>query len=185
MRKALGTARLALSAAAFLAAPHVVAQEANTVRASVLWNPIAHGYAVDYERMVAKNVSVGARYAHFKYDWDDDSTYREEGTVKGFDVTGRYYIAGEGFKGFYVGAALGRYKSDWTWTDPPGSGKGSSNLWHYGATVGYKYFFNRNFYVDGFAIAGTWAGGGKDDSGSKETELGAYVGIGAGLGVTF
>ena len=127
------------------------------------------------------------RYASFGYDYKDDP-YREEGDVKGFDVTGRYYFSGDGIKGLYAGAAVGRYKSDWDWTDPsstPKAGSGSTNSWHYGGMVGYKYLFTRNFFVDGFVAAGTWAGSGKDNTGTKESELGAYVAVGAGLGVQF
>ena len=179
--------QLLLGAAGLALASSAVAQDANTVRASAIWNPVATGYAIEYERLLGKSVSIGLRYASFNYEWKDEP-YVEEGDTKGFDLTGRYYFSGEGFKGLYIGAAIGSYKSDWTWREPgstPAAGSGSTSSIHYGGTVGYKYFFSRNFYVDGFAIFGTWAGSGKDNTGTKESELGAYVGVGAGLGVTF
>ena len=176
--------QLLLGAAGLALVSSAVAQDANTVRASAILNPVATGYAIEYERLLGKGVSVGLRYASFSYEWKDEP-YVEKGDTKGFDITGRYYFSGEGFKGLYLGAAVGRYKSDWDWTENNLRGSGSTDSWHYGATVGYKYFFARNFYVDGFAIAGTWAGSGKDNTGTKESELGAYVGVGAGLGVTF
>ena len=179
--------QLLLGAAGVMLASSALAQDANSIRAAVLWNPIATGASIEYERSIHKNVSIGVGYTSLSYDYTDDP-YREEGDVKGFAVTGRYYFSGDGFKGLYAGASVGRYKSDWEWRQPgsaPAAGSGSTNLWNYGGTVGYKYFFARNFYVDGFAIVGTWAGGRTDNTGTKETELGAYVGVGVGLGVTF
>ena len=176
--------QLLLGAAGAMLASSAFAQNANSVSASFIANPIATGFAVDYERLLGRNITVGARYASFSYDYKDDP-YREEGDVKGFDVTGRYYIANEGIKGFYVGAALGRYKSDWDWTENASRGSGSTNSWHYGGMVGYKHLFTRSFFIDGFAAVGTWAGSGKDNTGTKESELGAYVAIGAGVGFQF
>lgn len=182
MRK---TARqLLLGAAGAVLASSALAQNANSIGASVIVNPIATGFAVEYERLLGKSVTVGLRYASFSYDYKDEP-YREEGDVKGFDVTGRYYFSGDGIKGLYVGAALGRYKSDWDWTENAARGSGSTNSWHYGGMVGYKFLFTRNFFADVFAAVGTWAGSGKDNSGTKESELGAYVAAGAGLGLTF
>ena len=173
----LGTAGAMLASSAF-------AQNANSIGASVIVNPIATGFAVEYERLLGKSVSVGLRYASFSYDYKDDP-YREEGDVKGFDVTGRYYISNEGLKGFYVGAAIGRYKSDWDWTENAARGSGSTNSWHYGGMVGYKYQFAKNFHADVFFAAGTWAGSGKDNTGTKESELGAYAAVGGGVGFQF
>src|SRR5262245_39685806 len=132
MRKSVR--QLLLGAAGAMLASSAIAQNANSIAASVIVNPIATGIAVDYERLIGKSVSVGLRYAAFSYDYKDDP-YREEGDVKGFDLTGRYYIANEGMKGFYVGAALGRYKSDWDWRENALSGSGSTDSWHYGAMV--------------------------------------------------
>ena len=179
--------QLLLGAASAMLASSALAQNANSVSVSAIVNPIATGLAVEYERLLGKSASLGLRYASFSYDYKDEP-YREEGDVKGFDVTGRYYFSGEGMKGLYLGAAVGRYKSDWDWTDPSStrkSGSGSTDSWHYGALVGYKFLFTRNFFADVFATAGTWAGSGKDNTGTKESELGAYVAVGAGLGMQF
>lgn len=184
MRSKLRKVKLLLCAAGLMAATTALAQNANSISASAIANPIAKGFAVEYERLLGRSATVGLRYAAFSYDYKDDP-YREEGDVKGFDVTGRYYFSGEGIKGLYVGAALGRYKSDWDWRENTSSGSGSTNSLHYGAMVGYKHHFTSNFFVDGFAMLGTWAGSGKDNTGTKESELGAYVAIGAGLGFQF
>jgi hypothetical protein len=185
MRRIAG--QLLLGAAGAMLASSVMAQNANSIGVSGIVNPIAAGFAVEYERLLGRSASVGLRYASFSYDYKDDP-YREKGDVKGFDVTGRYYFSGEGMKKLYLGAAIGRYKSDWDWTEPgsiPASGSGSTNSWHYGGMVGYKHHFTSNFFIDGFAAVGTWAGSGKDSTGTKESELGAYVAVGAGLGFQF
>ena len=182
MRK--GIRQLLLGATAAMLASSAAAQNANSVGVSVIINPIATGFAVDYERLLGKSMTIGARYASFSYDYKDDP-YREEGDVKGFDITGRYYFSNEGIKGLYIGAAIGSYKSDWEWRENNLRGTGSTSSIHYGGMVGYKHHFTRNFFVDAFATVGTWSGSGKDNTGTKESELGAYVAVGAGLGMQF
>lgn len=178
---------LAGAAGALLAssvATSAVAQNANAIGASFIANPIATGFAIEYERLLGKSVTLGVRYAAFNYEYKDEP-YIEEGDVKGFDVTGRYYFSNEGIKGLYIGAALGSYKSDWEWRENAGRGSGSTSSIHYGAMFGYKHLFTSNFYLDAFLAAGTWAGSGKDSTGTKESELGAYVAGGLGLGFQF
>jgi hypothetical protein len=165
-------------------ASSALAQNANSISAGAILNPIASGFTVEYERLLGKSVTIGVRYAAFNYEYTDDA-YVEEGNNKGFDVTGRYYFAGEGIKGLYIGAALGSYKSDWDWREGNARGSGSTKSIHYGAMVGYKHHFTNNFFIDGYLGLGTWAGSGKDNTGTKESEVGAYGALGASLGFQF
>ena len=160
-----------------------MAQE-NTVKLGAVLNPIAAGGVVEYERLLGRHVSLGARYASISYEYEEDD-YTEEGDTKGFDITFRHYWGGKGFRGWYWGAALGRYESDWTWQERNLRGSGTSELTHVQAMVGYKHFFNDNFYVDGFGMIGNWSGTSKESTGTRETELGAYFALGVGLGVAF
>lgn len=179
--------QLLLGAAGAMLASSALAQNANSIAAGAVVNPIATGFTVEYERLLGKSVTLGVRYAALNYEYKDEP-YIEEGDIKGFDVTGRYYFFNQGIKGLYIGAAIGTYKSDWEWREPgsvPAAGTGSTDSIHYGGMFGYKHHFTSNFFIDGYLAVGTWAGSGKDSTGTKESEVGAYAAIGANLGFQF
>ena len=55
----------------------------------------------------------------------------EEGKPRGFDLGVRYYPAGNGMKGLFIGGTLGYWATNWTFTDYKGTasetqGKGDS-----------------------------------------------------------
>ena len=176
--------RALVSSAGVALAGSTLAQD-NTVRLGGVVNPIAAGFTVEYERLLGRSVSLGVRYASISYEWEEDDEI-EEGDVKGFDVTVRHYWGGRGFRGWYWGAALGRYESEWDWRERTLRGSGTSELTHVQAMVGYKHFFNNNLYVDGYGMIGNWSGTSKASTGgSRETELGAYLAVGVGLGIAF
>lgn len=176
--------RALVATAGFALAGSTFAQE-NTFRVGGVLNPIASGFTVEYERLLGRYVSLGARYASISYEWDEDGEF-EEGDITGFDVTFRHYWGGRGFRGWYWGAAIGRYESEWTWREGSLSGSGTTDSTHVQAMVGYKHFFNNNFYVDGYGMVGNWSGTSESTSGgSRETEIGAYFAVGVGLGIAF
>jgi hypothetical protein len=164
------------------------AQDArNAVGAAVIGNPYAVGVAADYERLFG-SVSLGARFVSLSYDWEDGS-YVEEGNARGLDLLARYYFAGSGFKGFYLGAGAGYYESDWDWRDRntnPSRGSGDSELWNLSAIAGYKHFLSPNFYLDLFGMLGRWEGKSSNEStGTRKSQLGSYFAVGAGVGLVF
>ena len=178
----------ALIALLFVAGAAAAQEARNAVGAAVIGNPYAVGVAADYERLVGGGVSLGARFASLSYDWEDGS-YFEEGNARGLDLMARYYFARSGFKGFYLGAGAGYYKSDWDWLDLNANqarGSGDSELWNLSAIAGYKHFLSPNFYLDLFGMFGRWEGKSSNEStGTRKTQLGGYFAIGAGVGLVF
>lgn len=175
----------ALVTATGIALASAASAQENTFKLGAVVNPIAAGFTAEYERLLGRSVSLGIRYASISYEWEEDDEI-EEGDVKGFDLTFRHYWGGRGFRGWYWGAAVGRYESEWDWREGNLRGSGTTDSTHVQAMVGYKHFFNDNFYVDGYGMIGNWSGTSKSTSGSsRETEIGAYFAVGVGLGLAF
>lgn len=73
----------------------------------------------EYEHMLGPNVSILGRTSGLHYKFDDGS-YVEDGKPRGLDVGARYYFEGQGMKGFFIGGALGYWRSKWTFTEDKG-----------------------------------------------------------------
>jgi hypothetical protein len=67
---------------------------------------------LEYERLVSQRISVFGRGPSLKYKFDDDN-YVEDGDGTGFGVGMRFYPQ-RGLKGFYIGAVVSAFDSDWT-----------------------------------------------------------------------
>jgi opacity protein-like surface antigen len=178
------TALQAMLVAAGLATAGAAVAQQNVVKLGAVVSPIAAGGLVEYERLLGGSVSVGARYSSITYTFEDGD-YEEEGDLKGFDITFRHYWRGDGFRGWYWGAALGRHESDWDWTEGSQRGSGTSELTNVQAMIGYKHFFNPRFFLDAYGLIGNLSGSSKESTGTKETEIGTYVAAGVGLGLAF
>ncbi len=75
---------------------------------------------VEYERMLGSKIAVLGRGSGVHYTFDDGK-YREDGRPRGIDVGVRYYTSGNGMEGFFIGGAVGYWKTDWTFTDNKGT----------------------------------------------------------------
>jgi len=199
-RLLIGFASLALALPAF-----AQDRNPNLVRLGGFWNSVVGGGTLDYERLLTTSVSAGARLAYLSYQpadnvwstgYNEGRGYEERGDAKGAELLGRYYFEGRQFRGPYVGASVGRYRSRWSWSKPgsvPSSGEGTTYLWSYSAVLGHRSMIfpaSRHvppFYADLTVSAGQWTGSrGKDDTGTRTSDFGRLVLlIGLGLGATF
>lgn len=170
----------------------------NSVRAGVMLNPIGYVTMVEYEHLLANRVSIGGRAGSLSYDYDDDG-YEEEGDGSGADFIVRMYPGGDGFKGFYYGAAIGYWQTDWMWRE---AGFTPAGVWISGQTksinlaarVGWKIPLGGDrVYIDPsitlghyFAIDSEtedqWKGTQYDD---ENDELGVYLAGGVAVGINF
>lgn len=147
---------------------------------------------LEYERLVSPRISVFGRGSSLKYKFDDDN-YVEDGDGTGFGVGMRFYPQ-RGLKGFYIGAVVSAFDSDWTWTEksPVGSGKGTTKSIQWGGELGYRINLGseRVSLTPGLNF-GSWLGGDDTCSNtngtpcSKESELGFYVVVSLALGIAF
>jgi hypothetical protein len=149
---------------------------------------------LEYERLVARKVSVFVRGSSLKYKWDD-GVYVEDGKGTGFGAGGRVFFQG-GMKGLYVGGAISTFKSKWDWTDSSTpsspSGKGETKSIQWGAEVGYRFNLgSERVSVTPALNLGSWLGGTNtctNSNGSscpKESELGFYVVPSLALNIAF
>jgi len=149
---------------------------------------------LEYERLVARKVSVFVRGSSLKYKWDDD-VYVEDGKGTGFGAGGRFFFQ-DGLRGLYVGGAVSTFKSKWDWTDSSSpaspSGKGETKSIQWGAEVGYRFNLGSERVSLTPAInLGSWLGGSDtctNSNGSpcnKESELGFYVVPSVALNIAF
>jgi len=146
---------------------------------------------VEYERLVARKVSVFVRGSRLKYKWDD-GVYVEDGKATGFGAGGRFFFQG-GMKGLYVGGAISSFKSKWDWTDAgPTSGNGETKSVQWGAEVGYRFNLgSERMSVTPALNLGSWLGGTDTCTSSngtpcsKESELGFYVVPSLALNIAF
>jgi len=155
---------------------------------------------LEYERLVTSNLSVFGRGSSLKYKWDDDN-YVEDGKGTGLGVGVRFFPSG-GLKGFYVGGAVGTFKSKWDWIDEQGKisetrGNGDSSSIQWGGELGYR------FNLGGGKVSltpalniGSWLGGDNTCTYTappaqagrpcgKESELGIYAVASVSLGIAF
>jgi hypothetical protein len=170
----------------------------NSIRAAALINPIGNVRMVEYEKMFADKVSIGARVGALSYDYDDGD-YEEEGDGTGAEFLVRLYPGGDGFKGFYFGGAVGYWKTDWEWREdfwtPAGVWiEGKSESLNLNVGVGWKIPLAGNkLYIDPSITIGNyfdldsetdaqWRGTVYDD---ENEELGFYVAGGIAVGFNF
>jgi hypothetical protein len=145
---------------------------------------------LEYERMIAPGWTLFARASRLDYKWDDGS-YVEKGDGNAFGGGFRFFF-NRRMEGFYIGGAVGAFKTDWTWTEPGYAGKGDTKSVQWGAEAGYRFMLSPSFAITPAVNAGSWVGNSDNcsytapssmagRSCSKESELGGY----AALSVSF
>jgi len=129
----------------------------------------------EYEQSIVNKLSFYARGGQLAYDYDDGD-YEEDGDGPGIEGGVRFYPSGDGLKGFFIGAGLGLWDTEWDWTDDKGtawettgSGDSTSAEIHFilGGRIGNKVQFVPTFQIGSFL--------------STDAELGAYAILGASL----
>ena len=185
-----GFLSFALSGALLVAAGQAVAQASrNAISLGGGVHPLGSvAPVVTYEFLLNNRVSIGARYVSLEYTYDD-GTYHETGDGGGPEIIAHIYFQNQGFKGPYVAAALGNFSVDWEWRDPtasgPRSGSGKTSGLEVSAAFGWKIPLGSNFYLDPSITVGNWFGTAKDNTGTKESQLGLYGAALIRFGVTF
>ena len=150
---------------------------------------------VEYERLTSNKISLVGRIGQLDYEYDD-GVYIEEGDGPGVEVGLRFYPAGNGMKGFYLGANGGFWFTDWTWRDDVGKsyetkGSGSSTAFDINFELGgrlgsEKFVIIPTFNIGNFlSISDECSRTGSSASCDKGTELGFYAIIGLALGIGF
>jgi hypothetical protein len=171
---------------------HAYAGEGNnSIKFTAGFNPVGTIFLVDYERLIADKFSVGGRVGAIDYTVEDGS-YTEDGNGNGIEATFRWYPRGEGFKGFFLGAGLGYWDTDWSWTDPydtPNKGSGSSAAVDVNFNVGWKIAFGRApVYFEPSIIVGDFLSvttQSDTSTSGNESELGVYALVALAIGFAF
>lgn len=137
----------------------------------------AAGYG-EYEQAVTDKLTVVARAGYLSYAYDDD-VYQEDGQGPGVNAGVRFYPR-RALHGFYVGAHLGLWQTEWDWKDDVGQtyesrGDGDSTAAEVDAVVGFR--FGERVQINPSLQIGQFL---NDDS-----ELGFYgiVGVAVGFGL--
>lgn len=127
----------------------------------------------EYERALTDNLGVALRAGLLSYEYDNGS-YWEEGDGPGVEATLRFYTS-EALKGFYLGAGVGVWLTEWDWATyySYGSGDSTSVELHaeIGARFGSKVSINPSLQIGHFI--------------SSSAELGPYAFLGVAVGVPF
>jgi hypothetical protein len=100
-------------------------------------------FLVEYEHMLDSKIAVLGRGSGVNYRFDDGK-YVEEGKPRGIDVGARFYPAGGGMKGLFIGGTLGYWLTDWIFTDNKGTtlesaGKGDSKSIRADVDIGARF----------------------------------------------
>jgi len=163
----------------------------NTVKLTGAFNPVGNLFMIDYERLLNDSISIGGRVATLNYEIEDGS-YTEKGDGSGVEATFRWYPRSNGLNGFFLGAGLGYWETNWSWTDPydiPTSGDGTSESVDVNFTVGWKIGFgSAPVYFEPSVIVGQYIDVTTDSSYQGDvgkTELGFYAGVGLAIGFAF
>jgi len=149
----------------------------------------------EYERQLAPHLSINGRLASVSYDYDDGD-YEEDGDGTGLEAGVRFYPKSQNMTGFYVGANIGLWSSDWDFTEDKGtafqrSGSGDSDAINVNATAGFKFPLGQAVYLQPAAVLGNFFS--VDDSCTyndgttcdNEAELGFYLVAACGVGFSF
>jgi len=162
----------------------------------------ASAFFIEYERLLGSRVAVFARGGSVSYTYDD-GWYVEDGDPKGFDIGVRAYPMGGGaMKGFYVGGAIGSWKTEWTFTDDKGMsyesrGKGDSSSIRADIEVGGRFnlgtetvslmpaFHIGHFFGSDDTCTYTYPASLHGRSCGKESEVGIYGFFSLSVGVAF
>lgn len=181
------TSILATALAAPLAA-NAMEGPSNSVRFGGYVNPDARVAVVEYEKMFRDRISIGARVGALDYEYDDGS-YEEEGDGNGVEFLFRFYPQGNGFKGFWFGAGVGFWQTDWSYTDPtdvPSADSGDTDSINVNVSAGWKIPLTpKKFYIDPSITIGNYFGISSDSTYDNEPELGLYVAAGIAFGINF
>jgi len=172
----------------------------NSIRGAILVNPVGNVRAVEYEKMFNDRISIGARVGALTYEYDE-SDYDEDGDGTGAEFLVRVYPGGDGFKGFYFGAAVGYWQTEWDFyeTDFPFNyyyGSGETDSINVNVGVGWKIPLGSDrVYIDPSITVGNYFGISDESTyrdrfgivytDQAESELGVYVAGGVAIGVNF
>ncbi|MDH5631535.1 MAG: hypothetical protein OEZ10_00925 [Gammaproteobacteria bacterium] len=172
----------------------------NTVRGGVFANDVGTIGVVEYEKLFGDRIAIGARLGALDYTYED-SSYEETGEGTGAEVLFRLYPSGEGFKGFYFGAGLGYWHSEWEFyeSDLPFNyyyGSGETESINLNVGVGWKIpLGSRRIYLDPSIHLGNYFGISNESVyydafgnayyDDAEPELGLYIIGGIAFGVAF
>jgi hypothetical protein len=175
---------LAVSVMAFGASTGAGAAENSTIRVGAFVNPVGSVAAVEYEYLLGRKVSLGARLGYIDYDYKDE-TYRETGNGPGAELLVRFYPGGQGHKGFYLGGAVGFWNASWKYTDPastPTTDTGTSTAVDVNLNLGWKIPLGSDrVYLDPNIAIGNFFSSASDDT----ANLGIYIAAGLSIGMTF
>lgn len=168
---------------------HANSRYANTVRAGYVVSPEGAVSTVEYEHLLVRWVSLGARLGYIDYDFKNGS-YRETGNGSGAEFLVRVYPQGRGYRGFYIGGGFGLWDIRWAWTDPtstPTSGsdqpaqKNNINL-----SLGWRIpLGNDRVYIDPSLVIGSYFTPAIGGPNTRRSGLGPYVAAGLSVGVNF
>ena len=133
---------------------------------------------VQYEYLLNDMVSIGGKFLRLEYTYDDGS-YHETGDGSGGEILVHVYFQNQGYKGPYLAAGIGQFNVDWEWRDPSAApafraGNGKTSGAEVSATFGWKIPLSKNFFLDPSITLGNFFGSAKDNTGSKESQLGFY-----------
>jgi len=148
----------------------------NAVGAGLALNPVASVFVVEYERLLNNHFSIGVRAGKIDYTWEDDD-YEEDGDGTGFDVTARYYFRGQGFKGPYIGASVGKWSGDYSWVELNQRGRGSWDATNVSAAFGWTFQMTPNFSLDPSVMIGNFSSSSTATTGARNSELGGYIAV--------
>jgi len=149
---------------------------------------------LEYEHMVSPGWTIFARGSSLSYKWDEGD-YVEEGDGKAIGAGFRYYF-NRRLEGMYVGGALSRFDTDWTYNEYSYAGKGNSKTIQWGAEAGYRFRLGNNFSLTPALNIGQWAGGSggctytepsslRGRACDQESSLGFYSAVSVGLNFMF
>ncbi len=91
-------------------------------------NPMPHCNAkiltLEYESLQSPTTSILGRISGVNYHFDDHQ-HMEDGHLRGADIGSRYYPAGRGMQGFFLGASLGVWHDTWVFNEA----QNTPNIW--------------------------------------------------------
>ena len=164
------------------------AETTSSVRAASMANPFGVIRMVEYETMISKEVSLGARFGLINYDYEDGS-YEEKGEGEGADIMLRLYPDGNGNSGLYFVSALGYWHVDWKYRDPlaiPSWDYGDTGVLNLNIGTGWKIpMASYRMYIDLAAIMGNYIDLSTSARYDSEPERGIYFASGLAVGMNF
>jgi hypothetical protein len=146
------------------------------------------GPLLQLDRRVGDRVWLGLRVLGLEYTYEEDG-YTEWGDGRGAELLVSYHFRDGGFAGPYLSAGLGHFSADWDYREAVSrgvrTGFGRTNGAQVSVSLGWKWPLGPRLYVDPALTIGHFFGSGKDNTGSRESELGTYGAATVKLGWRF